>query len=219
MAIMKDAFAAYRKEMVNKQIWARGIADEKILSVFRKIPRHLFVDEKERGKAYSDHPLSIGYNQTISQPYMVALMTNHLNLTGKERVLEIGTGSGYQAAVLSALAKEVYTIEKIEPLAEKAASILKALSITNVHIIVGDGSLGLPKDAPFDRIIITAGSPDIPLPLAEQLNEGGILVIPIGTRHIQELIVARKEMGELIKKKECGCIFVPLLGKYGWDSN
>jgi protein-L-isoaspartate(D-aspartate) O-methyltransferase len=216
---MKDAFEADRKEMVNEQIWARGIADERILSAFSKVPRHLFVDEKERGKAYSDHPLPIGYNQTISQPYMVALMTNYLNLTGKERVLEIGTGSGYQAAILSILASEVYTIEKIEPLAEKAASILKALSIANVHIIVGDGSLGLPKDAPFDRIIVTAGSPDIPLPLVEQLNEGGILVIPTGTRHIQELIVARKEMGELIKKSGGGCIFVPLLGKYGWDSN
>ena len=212
---MKD-YESDRRIMVNEQIRARGITDEKILSAFGKVPRHLFVDEKERKNAYSDHPLPIGYNQTISQPYMVAIMTSHLNLTGKERILEIGTGSGYQAAILSLLASEVYTIEKIESLTEKATSILKALSITNVHINVGDGSLGLPKDAPFDRIIVTAGSPDIPMPLIEQLNEGGILVIPIGTRYVQELIVARKEGCELIKKKEGGCIFVPLLGKYGW---
>ena len=216
---MKNTFEVDRKKMVNEQIRARGINDEKILSAFGKIPRHLFVNEKERDTAYSDHPLPIGCNQTISQPYMVALMTNHLNLTGKERVLEIGTGSGYQAAILSILAKEVYTIEKIEPLAERAELILKALSITNVHINIGDGSLGLPNNALYDRIIVTAGSPDIPLPLVEQLNEGGILVIPTGTRHIQELIVARKEGCELIKRKEGGCIFVPLLGKYGWDSS
>lgn len=212
---MKD-FEADRRRMVNEQIRARGITDERILSAFGKVPRHLFVDEKERDNAYSDHPLPIGYDQTISQPYMVATMTSHLSLTGKERVLEIGTGSGYQAAILSLLTCEVYTVEKIEPLAEKASSILKELGITNVHIKIGDGSLGLPKDAPFDRIIVTAGSPDIPPPLVEQLDEGGIIVIPTGTRYTQELIVARKEGDKLIKKRKGGCIFVPLIGRYGW---
>ena len=213
---MKDTFEADRRKMVDEQLRPRGIGDEKILSAFREIPRHLFVDKKEKDKAYSDHPLPIGYDQTISQPYMVATMTSHLNLTGKERVLEIGTGSGYQAAILSLLAGEVYTVEKIEPLTEKASSILKELDITNVHIKIGDGSLGLPKDAPFDRIIVTAGSPDIPPPLVEQLDEGGIIVIPTGTRYTQELIVARKEGDELIKKRKGGCIFVPLIGRYGW---
>lgn len=213
---MKDTFEEDRKRMVDEQLRARGISDERILSVFGKVPRHLFVDEKERDKAYSDHPLPIGYNQTISQPHMVATMTSYLSLTGKERVLEIGTGSGYQTAILSLLTCEVYTVEKIEPLAEKASSILKELGITNVHIKIGDGSLGLPNNAPYDRIIVTAGSPDIPPPLVEQLNEGGIIVIPTGARYTQELIVARKEGDELIKKIEGGCIFVPLLGKYGW---
>ncbi|MDI6752380.1 MAG: protein-L-isoaspartate(D-aspartate) O-methyltransferase [bacterium] len=214
---MEETFEKKRERMVNEQIKARGVTDERILSAFYKIPRHLFVDEKEKSAAYSDHPLPIGYNQTISQPYMVAIMTSYLNLTGRERVLEVGTGSGYQAAILSLLASEVYTIEKIESLAEKAASILKELGITNVHINVGDGSLGLPKDAPFDRIIVTAGSPDIPLPLIEQLEIGGIIVIPVGNRYMQELIVAKKKENELIKKQQEGCIFVPLLGRYGWS--
>jgi len=208
-------YAALRNKMVNEQLIPRGIRDPGVLGVFRKIERHKFLPEDMRSSAYADFPVPIGEGQTISQPYIVALMTECLNLTGQEKVLEIGTGSGYQTATLAELSKEVYSIERFANLAKKAQDLLAELGYTNVKIKVGDGSLGWPEEAPFDRIIITAATPRIPLPLTEQLNEKGRLILPLGESFSQVLTLVEKQKDTFETNQICGCVFVPLVGKYG----
>lgn len=202
--------------MVDYQLVSRGIKDERVLAAMRKVPRHLFVPEYIRHSAYEDMALPIGENQTISQPYMVAIMTELLELQGNEKVLEIGTGSGYQAAILAELAKEVYTIERFSSLAEEARRRLIELGYDNVYVIVGDGTKGLEEKSPFDRIIVTAAAPKIPEPLINQLSENGIIVAPVGERFSQILIKGKKEKGKLIEEYHTPCVFVPLVGEYGW---
>lgn len=205
-----------RKRMVQEQLIPRGIKDPRVLEVFSKLERHKFVPENLTESAYGDFPVSIGQGQTISQPYIVALMTECLNLSGQEKVLEIGTGSGYQAAILAELAKEVYTIERFEPLAQRAQNIFNELGYTNIKVRVADGTLGWPEAGPYDRIIITAASPRIPLPLTEQLKENGKMVLPLGETFSQVLTVVEKKQGRLDSIQVCGCVFVPLVGKYGY---
>jgi protein-L-isoaspartate(D-aspartate) O-methyltransferase len=182
----------------------------------RRVPRHLFVDASMQHRAYDDMALPIGEGQTISQPYMVGVMTELLELTGEEKVLEIGTGSGYQAAILSQLAKDVFTIERIASLAERARERFQELSYFNVKVKTGDGTLGWPEEAPFDRIIITAASPKIPDPLKEQLSDKGIIVIPVGSRYSQQLLRIKKTTSGLEKEYHTPCVFVPLIGEHGW---
>ncbi|MDD5454681.1 MAG: protein-L-isoaspartate(D-aspartate) O-methyltransferase [Candidatus Ratteibacteria bacterium] len=210
-------YKSLRENMVDCQIKARGINGEKVLKAMREIPRHLFIPEQQRSYAYEDFPVPIGEGQTISQPHIVALMTEMLQLKGHEKVLEIGTGSGYQSAILSKIAKEVYTVEKIEYLALKAEKIFKILGYNNIKVKIGDGTEGWSEHAPYDGIIITAGSPKIPEPLIEQISEDGRLVIPIGDAFSQDLTVAQKIKGKLTKRIICGCIFVPLIGKHAWE--
>lgn len=212
---MKD-YKELREFMVNTQLIPRGIKDERVLTVMKKIPRHLFVPEYIQHRAYDDMALSIGEGQTISQPYMVAIMTELLELKGNEKVLEIGTGSGYQAVILAELSKEVYTVERIETLANRAREKFNALGYKNIYIKIGDGTLGWKEMSPFDRIIITAGCPDIPEPLIEQLNDNGIVVAPVGDRFSQQLIKINKTSGKLLRQYHTPCVFVPLIGKYGW---
>jgi len=201
--------------MVEEQLLARGIADKRVLDAFGKVERHRFVPEELRSNAYADFPMPIGEGQTISQPYIVALMTECLKLTGNEKVLEVGTGSGYQTAILSTLAKEVCSIERIEVLAKEATETLKACS--NVKIKIDDGTLGWPQEAPFDAIIITAAAPAVPTPLTEQLKEGGRLILPLGQSFSQTLTLFQKKNGILEPTSVCGCVFVPLVGKYGCE--
>ena len=210
-------FKELRELMVRTQLVPRGIKDERVLSAMKKAPRHLFVGESMQHQAYDDSALSIGDGQTISQPYMVAVMTELLELKGDEKVLEIGTGSGYQAAILSELAKEVYTIERVAILAQHAGETFHSLRYDNIHIRVGDGTLGWPEEAPFDRIIITAGTPKTPEPLMEQLSDNGTLVAPIGDRFSQQLIRIKKHKGKTLEEYHTPCVFVPLIGQYGWD--
>lgn len=207
-------FQSLRQLMVTQQLKSRDINDEKVLSAFLKVARHEFVPQELQESAYQDHPLPIGEEQTISQPYIVALMTQLLSLTGKEKVLEIGTGSGYQTAILAELSNKVYSIERFEKLASKAKASLDNLGYTNINIKTGDGTMGWPEEAPFDRIIVTAASKKIPQPLIEQLKDGGLLVIPLGEFFSQILTVACKNKGEITLEKICGCVFVPLVGKY-----
>ncbi|MFH1655430.1 MAG: protein-L-isoaspartate(D-aspartate) O-methyltransferase [Candidatus Omnitrophota bacterium] len=206
-----------REDMVQSQLVARDIQDKKVLEVFRKVQRHKFVSEDMQLSAYADHPLPIGADQTISQPYMVALMTQLLNLKPEDRVLEIGTGSGYQAAILAELAKEVYSVERISSLAEIAEKVIKELGYKNVKIKVDDGSLGWEESSPFDAIIVTAASPEIPEALINQLAEKGRLVMPVGGGFGQTLVLVEKIKGKIITKNICGCVFVPLIGKYGYN--
>lgn len=211
--IKSDEYEALRKIMVNDQIAGRGIRDEKVLSAMRKIPRHMFVPEKLRKSAYEDYPLPIGEEQTISQPYIVALMTEALRLTGSEKVLEIGTGSGYQAAVLSLLAKEVYTIEILPTLAQRAESTLKALGFTNILVRCADGYLGWSEHAPFDAIIITCAPEKVPDSLIRQLAEKGRLVVPLGSENkAQMLTLFTKSEGRLDTIDIAPVIFVPMKG-------
>ncbi len=209
-------FEKAREEMIRYQIKGRGIRDERVLSTMSSIPREKFVLEGEKDNAYLDCPLPIGMGQTISQPFMVALMTQCLSLKGPETVLEVGTGSGYQAAILSKLAKTVYTIERFSTLADRVKKILKELGIKNVKVIVGDGSKGLEEYSPYDGIIVTAGSPEIPESLIKQLNEKGRMVIPVGNSFSQDLLLGIKKKGKLKISNYGGCVFVPLVGKYGW---
>jgi len=209
-------FEKARAGMIKHQIMGRGIRDERVLSVMSSIPREKFVLEREKDNAYLDCPLPIGMGQTISQPFMVALMTRYLSLKGTETVLEVGTGSGYQAAILSKLAKKVYTIERFNALADRAEKIFEELEIKNVKVIVGDGSKGLEEYSPYDGIIVTAGAPEIPKSLIEQLDEKGRIVIPVGNSFSQDLLLGIKEKGKLKISNYGGCVFVPLVGKYGW---
>lgn len=208
-----------RELMVKAQLIPRGIRDKRVLAAMERVPRHLFVDASTMTNAYSDMALPIGEGQTISQPYMVAVMTELLELNGTERVLEVGTGSGYQAAVLAELSKDVFTIERIAALAERAKKKFQDLSYANIHCRVGDGSLGWPEEAPFDRIIITAGAPEIPKPLTEQLAEGGILVIPVGDLYSQMLLKSRKTGDNLSREYHTPCVFVPLIGQHAWNKD
>ena len=202
--------------MVDEQIAGRGVKEVRVLAVMRKIPRHEFLPEGIRGMAYNDSALPLGEGQTMSQPYMVALMTELLGLTGTERVLEIGTGSGYQAAVLAELCQKVYTVERIKTIADKARVTLDRLGYKSVAIKVYDGTYGWKEMAPFDAIIVTAGSPDIPAPLVEQLKEGGRLVIPVGDRYGQRLITVVKTAEGITTEQSIPCVFVPLIGNHGW---
>jgi protein-L-isoaspartate(D-aspartate) O-methyltransferase len=211
-------FKHLRENMVKTQLIPRGIKDERVLDAVRRVPRHLFVGEALKERAYDDMALSIGEGQTISQPYMVAVMTELLELRGNEKVLEVGTGSGYQAVILAELTKTVYTIERIASLGEKAEEKFRSLRYENIFVKVGDGTLGYPEQAPFDRIIITAGTPKIPDPLIDQLAEGGIAVGPVGDRFSQQLIKVRKSHGKISEEFSTPCVFVPLIGAYGWKN-
>jgi protein-L-isoaspartate(D-aspartate) O-methyltransferase len=214
-----DHRAEERKIMVERQIAARGIRDPGVLSAMLEIPRHLFIPPPYDRAAYDDNPLPIGNGQTISQPYIVALMTELLHPKSTDNVLEIGTGSGYQAAILSRLVKRLTTIERISTVADLAERNLKSLGMKNVVIIEGDGTLGYPDNAPYDGIIITAATPEIPRPLIAQLADGGILVAPVGGRDIQDLITLHKQ-GQSIKQVSHGGVrFVPLIGQHGWENN
>jgi protein-L-isoaspartate(D-aspartate) O-methyltransferase len=206
------ARAREREQMVAQQIAARGVRDERTLGAMRKVQRHLFVPPEVAGQAYADHPLPIGHGQTISQPYIVAFMTEALELDGDETVLEVGTGSGYQAAVLAEIVARVYTIEIVAPLAEEAATRLKDLGYTNVEVRAGDGYRGWPEAAPFDAIIVTAAAPRIPEPLKEQLSEGGRLILPVGDGW-QELVVVTRRGDRFEKKRVLDVRFVPMTGE------
>jgi protein-L-isoaspartate(D-aspartate) O-methyltransferase len=212
-----DAYAAARRAMVETQIRRRGVSSERVLEAMATVPRHEFIPRQFLNDAYADKPLPIGEGQTISQPYMVAAMTEALDLKGSERVLEIGTGSGYQAAVLSSLASQVITVESHTSLALAAQELLTRLGYANVHVHNGDGSAGLPDAAPYDAILVTAGAPQIPQGFAKQLREGGRIVIPVGDREKQNLVCAQKKHGELKSRVLFGCKFVLLLGRYGWN--
>ena len=207
-----------RAAMVDTQLIPRGITDPGVLQAMREVPRHLFVGPGMEASAYGDHALPIGEGQTISQPFMVALMTQELRLGGTEKVLEIGTGSGYQTAVLARLADRVFSIERIGPLATRARETLEGLGVANVAIRAADGTIGWKEYEPFDRIIVTAGAPSVPPSLLEQLDDPGILVIPVGSQGLQELQVIEKTDGAIAIRKAGGCVFVPLLGREGWNS-
>jgi protein-L-isoaspartate(D-aspartate) O-methyltransferase len=205
-----------RAVMVEHQLKARGINDEKVLTAMAQIPRELFVPHEYRDLAYKDGPLPIGEGQTISQPYMVALMTQCLQLQGHEKVLEIGTGSGYQTAVLLSITPHVYSIERLPTLAQFAVDNLTALGYENVKIKIGDGSCGWPEEKPFDAIIVTAAALTIPEVLKDQLSDGGRLVIPVGPRYSQDLFKVTRRGNDFITEEVTGCVFVPLIGRYGW---
>ena len=212
-------FDIARKRMVMEQLEKRGICDSRVLEAMRTVPRHKFVQEAMAAQAYNDRSLPIGEKQTISQPHTVAIMTESLQLTGNEHVLEIGTGSGYQTAILASLVRKVFTIERIRPLALEARKVLDALMLLNVNIRIGDGTLGWAEEAPFDAIIVTAGAPAVPEALAEQLAPGGRLVIPVGDEKGQSLLrITRQPDGSLTKETGKDCKFVPLIGAQGWDS-
>jgi protein-L-isoaspartate(D-aspartate) O-methyltransferase len=208
-----------RLDMVERQIRARGVSDPLVLAAMRRVPRHLFVPEDSAGAAYDDRPLPIGQGQTISQPYMVASMTASLKLEGREKVLEVGTGSGYQSAILAEIADHVVSVERKEELQKRAAVLLRELGYVNIEAILGDGSKGYAPRAPYDAIIVTAGSPGIPKALIEQLAEGGRLVIPVGNSFHQTLTrITRTADGVGTEHLE-GCVFVPLIGEQGWDES
>lgn len=211
-----DSYWNQREQMVTNQIARRGLTNPRLLDAFRAVPRHEFVPPRLAGRAYEDGPLPIGNEQTISQPYIVALMTSLLALRGDETVLEIGTGSGYQAAVLSRLARMVHTIERFPDLAESAEKRLHALGFDNINVHTGDGSLGWPEFAPYAGILVTAAAPALPPPLGEQLAEGGKIVLPVGAPQEQMLEVWSKEQGILSSESMIPVAFVPLRGKEGW---
>ena len=202
--------------MIRAQLQRRGITDTRVLQAMREVPRHAFVPVEWRHEAYSDRPLPIADEQTISQPYMVAIMTQSLALQGHECVLEVGTGSGYQAAVLSRLVAHVYTIEYFPTLAESARAMLQRLGYTNVQVITGDGSLGLPAHAPYQGILVAAAAPHVPQPMLAQLAEGGRLVIPVGSRTTQDLLIVTRHKESYTQERSVPCRFVPLLGQEGW---
>ena len=214
----RDDQAVSRRRMVEDQLKARGIHDTHVLRIMAALPRHLFVDPALDARAYSDHALPIGEEQTISQPFMVALMTQALDLTGDEKVLEIGTGSGYQTAVLAELADRVFTIERIPSIATGARERLDGMGYNNIVYRTADGSLGWKEMAPFDRILVTAGAPRVPAFVADQLRPGGVAILPVGTDQEQALVKLVKTEKGLEKKILTGCTFVPLIGRGGWTS-
>ncbi len=213
----EDRWEQERRRMVDLQIAARGVKDGRVLAAMRSVPRHLFVPLTFRDGAYNDCPLPIGRGQTISQPYIVGVMTELLQLKQDDRVLEIGGGSGYQAAILGTLAQEVISMERIPEVGAMAKENLAEAGVTNVTIVIGDGTLGYPAKAPYDAILITAAAPDVPPPLLDQLAEGGRLVAPVGSRDLQELVRCTRTGGAITREYFGGVVFVPLLGKYGWQ--
>jgi protein-L-isoaspartate(D-aspartate) O-methyltransferase len=219
MGNQNSKYDRMRDEMVERQIESRGISDPNVLLALRTVPRHLFVSEALMEQAYGDHPLPIGEQQTISQPYIVAEMTQALSLKKDDRVLEIGTGSGYQAAVLAHISFRVYTIERIYSLFLKARKLFDQLRYYNIVTKYSDGTFGWPDESPFDAIIVTAGSPDIPEVLINQLAIGGRLVIPVGDQYTQELVRVYKDKKGIHKSDLGGCRFVKLIGEYGWREN
>jgi protein-L-isoaspartate(D-aspartate) O-methyltransferase len=212
-----DEYIQARERMVRDQIESRAVSDPRVLEAIRAVPRHRFLGEDAFASAYDDTPLSIGCHQTISQPYIVAYMTAALELRGEEKVLEIGTGSGYQTAILACLARAVYSVERIPELAARARENLRALSIDNAEVIVGDGTAGLPDRAPFDAILVTAGTPVLPNPLLEQLALWGRLIAPVGGRSVQELELCRRLPAGIECRRLISVVFVPLIGKFGWE--
>ena len=219
MAEMEDKndFATQREQMVRLQLRGRDITDPAVLEVMGHLRREEFLPEQYQSQSYEDGPVPIGLGQTISQPYIVALMSQELKVTGDSEVLEIGTGSGYQAAVLAALAKKVYTIERHEQLSQTAQATLGRLGIKNVEFCIGDGTRGWPDDKQFDRIMITAAATEVPQPLVEQLVEGGLAVMPLGAWNGQDLVLMQKTHGRLKRRTICGCRFVRLIGEYGYE--
>lgn len=209
-------FAEQRARMVNAQLRERGIQDERVLAAMGKVPREAFIAPEYARDAYNDGPLPIGAGQTVSQPYMVAAMVEALKVQPSDRVLEVGTGTGYEAAVLGELASEVWSIERHAELADKAMRVLAELSYPNVHVVCGDGSQGLPERAPFDKIVVAAGAPAAPPSLIAQLADGGILAVPVGNRVEQQLMIVRKDRGVITTERHVLCCFVPLLGAEGW---
>src|SRR5438128_2587837 len=206
-------FAAQRQRMVTEQLKARGISDDRVLAAMNKVPREEFVSPDSRDASYEDGPLPIGYGQTISQPYIVAFMTEQLRLKPSDRVLEIGTGSGYQAAILAELVSEIYSVEIVEPLARAAEATLQRLGYKNVHVKIGDGYKGWPEKAPFDAIIVTCAPDKVPQPLTDQLKDGGRMVIPVGERFAQELYLLEKKNGQLKESVTLPVRFVPMAGE------
>jgi len=212
-----DRYLTARERMVQEQILARGVTDPRTLDAMREVPRHLFVDDAMQARAYGDYPLPIASGQTISQPYIVAYMTQALQLQGHERVLEIGTGSGYQAAILSRICQQVYTVERINTLLATARKVFDSLRYYNIATKMDDGTLGWPEHSPYDAIIVTAGGPSIPTPLIDQLADPGRLVIPVGTQDVQELQLLIKQDGEVKVEHLVSVRFVDLIGEYGWQ--
>jgi len=212
-----QAYAGQRRKMVEEQILGRGIKDLSVMEVLSRVPRHLFVNSSLQHRAYGDCPLPIGENQTISQPYIVALMTQVLDLKGGERVLEIGTGSGYQTAILAELASHVFTIERVKPLVKKTKELLEGLKYKNIVFKTFDGTYGWRDQSPFDAILISAATPSIPKSLIEQLADKGRLVAPVGERESQDLIVLNKNGNRVVERKIGSCKFVPLIGKFAWS--
>jgi protein-L-isoaspartate(D-aspartate) O-methyltransferase len=213
---MNDVYIEERQKMVSEQLVARGIEHPPVIAAMRKVPRHWFVAEDLRDRAYDDEPLPIGNNQTVSQPYMVALMAEALQLKGDEKVLEIGTGCGYAAAILAELCHKVFSIERIDELAIKARLTLTTLGYQNVSIQVGDGTLGWPEYAPYDAVVISAAAPQIPRPLLEQLKPDGVLLLPMGEEELQTLVSIRKDQRGIKEEYFGECRFVKLRGAYGW---
>lgn len=212
-------FETARQNMVNEQLIPRGIRDSRVLEAMGKVPRERFVKGVMKRSAYEDAPLPIGEDQTISQPYIVALMTEALELEGGEKILEIGTGSGYQTAVLAELAGTVYTVERIDTLMQGAETTLAGLGYRNIQFKLFNGTLGWPENAPYNGILVTAGAPRVPKPLLEQLDEGGRLAIPVGSRFSQELKKIKKEQGRMVESNLTPVRFVNLVGEYGWDGD
>ena len=212
-----QAYAGQRRKMVEEQILGRGIKDLSVMEVLSRVPRHLFINSSLQHRAYGDCPLPIGENQTISQPYIVALMTQVLDLKGGERVLEIGTGSGYQTAILAELASHVFTIERVKPLVKKTKELLEGLKYKNIIFKTFDGTYGWRDQSPFDAILISAATPSIPKSLIEQLADKGRLVAPVGERESQDLIVLNKNGNKVMERKIGSCKFVPLIGKFAWS--
>lgn len=213
---MPPDYEKERRRMVDEQIASRGVSDPRVLAAMGKVPRHEFLPDILKDQAYGDHAIPIGDGQTISQPYMVALMSELLELKGTERVLEIGTGSGYQAAILAELSQKVYTVERVKTLADRARATLDRLGYGTVAIKVFDGTYGWKDMAPFDAIIVTAAAPEIPAPLVEQLREGGRLVVPVGERFSQVLMKVVKTPSGVLRSISIPCVFVPLIGNHGW---
>ncbi|MEK6732602.1 MAG: protein-L-isoaspartate(D-aspartate) O-methyltransferase [Candidatus Omnitrophota bacterium] len=219
MNIPENDLSDMRRKMVIDQLSGRDIKDSKVLDVFEKVPRHRFIDKKFRKDAYADYPLPIDNGQTISQPYMVALMVQLLDIKNTDRVLEIGTGSGYETAILAELAKEVFSVERFKNLTENAGSVLKEIGYGNIRLKTGDGTIGWGEFAPFDKIVVTAAGETVPELLMEQLNSPGKLVMPVGSKFNQRLLLLEKTAkGDVVEKNICSCTFVPLIGRYGWEA-
>ena len=211
-----SVFRRQREKMVSDQLRSRDIVDERVLAAMAELPRELFLEESFRSQAYIDGPVPIGLGQTVSQPYIQALMTQNLHLKGSEKVLEIGTGSGYQTAILARLSREVYTVERLAELSAAARMVLDSLSLDNIHYMVADGSEGLAEAAPFGAILVTAACPEVPEPLPEQLDENGHLVAPVGPRDTQDLVLLTRRADRIIRENICPCRFVPLLGRHAF---